>query len=122
MVITAIPAGLLRFIRYWEVNHCTNPILYFWCSWYQAGIFNALSSGNFIWNNHSNINCFSLNSHQHNAVDFSVVKGYGVFVIIGVILGTILAAGLKTKPLILFFNCCLYSCFLFIILKGVRYK
>ena len=45
-----------------------------------------------------------LTHHQHNAVDFSVVKGYGVFVIIGVILGTVLAAGLKTKPLILFFT------------------
>ena len=45
-----------------------------------------------------------LTHHQHNAVDFNVVKGYGVFVIIGVILGTILAAGLKTKPLILFFT------------------
>ena len=43
-----------------------------------------------------------LTHHQHKAVDFSVVKGYGLFVIIGVILGTILAAGLKTKPLILF--------------------
>ena len=43
-----------------------------------------------------------LTHYQHNAVDFGVVKGYGVFVIIGVILGTILAAGLKTKPLILF--------------------
>ena len=45
-----------------------------------------------------------LTHHQHNAVDFGVVKGYGIFVIIGVILGTILAAGLKTKPLILFFT------------------
>ena len=44
-----------------------------------------------------------LTHHQHNAVDFSVVRGYGAFVIIGVILGTILAAGLKTKPLILFY-------------------
>ena len=44
-----------------------------------------------------------LTHHQHKAVDFSVVKGYGVFVITGVILGTILASGLKTKPLILFF-------------------
>ena len=42
-----------------------------------------------------------LTHHQHNAVDFGVVKGYGVFVVIGVILGTILAAGLKTKPLYL---------------------
>ena len=49
-----------------------------------------------------------LTHHQHKAVDFSVVKGYGIFVIIGVILGTILAAGLKTKPLILFFTIVVY--------------
>ena len=30
-----------------------------------------------------------LTHHQHKAVDFSIVKGYGVFVIIGVILGSI---------------------------------
>ena len=36
------------------------------------------------------------------------MKGYGFFVIIGVILGTILAAGLKTKPLILFFTIVVY--------------
>ena len=42
--------------------------------------------------------------HQHKAVDFGIVKDYGLFVIIGVILGTIFAANLKTKPLILFFS------------------
>ena len=42
--------------------------------------------------------------HQHKAVDFGVVKDYGLFVISGVILGTIFAASLKTKPLILFFS------------------
>ena len=46
--------------------------------------------------------------HQHKAVDFSVVKGYGFFVATGVILGTILAASLKTKPLILFFTVVVY--------------
>ena len=46
--------------------------------------------------------------HQHKAVDFSVVKGYGFFVATGVILGTILAANLETKPLILFFTIVLY--------------
>ena len=46
--------------------------------------------------------------HQHKAVDFSIVKGYGIFVAIGVILGTVLAAGLKTKPLILFFTIVVY--------------
>ena len=45
-----------------------------------------------------------LTHHQHKAVDFGIVKGYGFFVAIGVILGTILAANLKTKPLILFFT------------------
>ncbi len=46
--------------------------------------------------------------NQHKAVDFSVVRGYGVFVISGVILGTIFAANLKTKPLILFFSVVVY--------------
>ena len=49
-----------------------------------------------------------LTHHQHKAVDFNIVKGYGFFVIIGVILGTTLAAGLKTKPLILFFTVVVY--------------
>ena len=46
--------------------------------------------------------------HQHKAVDFSVVKGYGFFVAVGVVLGTILAASLETKPLILFFTIVVY--------------
>ena len=46
--------------------------------------------------------------HQHKAVDFGVVKGYGFFVAMGVILGTILAASLETKPLILFFTVVVY--------------
>ena len=46
--------------------------------------------------------------HQHKAVDFGIVKGYGFFVAIGVILGTVLAASLKTKPLILFFTIVVY--------------
>ena len=36
-----------------------------------------------------------LTHHQHKAVDFSIVKDYGIFVIIGVILGTCL---LYTSP------------------------
>ena len=42
--------------------------------------------------------------HKFKAVDFEVVKNYGIFVIIGVILGTIFASNLKTKSLILFFT------------------
>jgi len=45
-----------------------------------------------------------LTHHKFKAVDFNIVKSYGVFVITGVIFGTIFAASLKTKPLILFFS------------------
>ena len=45
-----------------------------------------------------------LTHHKFNAVDFSIVKSYGIFVIFGVISGTIFAASLKTKSLVLFFS------------------
>jgi len=45
-----------------------------------------------------------LTHHKFKAVDFQIVKNYGAFVILGVIFGTIFAASLKTKSLILFFS------------------
>ena len=45
-----------------------------------------------------------LTHHKFKAVDFNIVKNYGLFVIIGVIIGTIFAASLKTKFLVLFFS------------------
>ena len=45
-----------------------------------------------------------LTHHKYKAVDFQVVKNYGVYVILGVIIGTIFAASLKTKSLVLFFS------------------
>ena len=41
---------------------------------------------------------------KFKAVDFSIVKTFGVFVVIGVVLGTIFAVSLKTSGLILFFS------------------
>jgi len=41
---------------------------------------------------------------KFKAVDFNIVKSFGVFVIIGVIFGTIFAVSLKTSSLILFFS------------------
>ena len=43
-----------------------------------------------------------------NSVDFNVVKTYGLFIIAGVVLGTIFATTLKSKSLILFFSIVLY--------------
>ncbi len=42
--------------------------------------------------------------YKFNAVDFDIVKNYGIFVILGVIFGTIFAANLNTKSLLLFFT------------------
>jgi len=41
---------------------------------------------------------------KFKAVDFNLVKTFGVFVMIGVILGTIFAISLKTSSLVLFFS------------------
>ena len=46
--------------------------------------------------------------HKFKAVDFNVVKTYGGFVVAGVIFGTIFAASLNTKPLVLFFSIVLF--------------
>ena len=45
-----------------------------------------------------------LTHHKFNSVDFDIVKSYGIYVVIGVIIGTIFAASLKTKSLVLFFS------------------
>jgi len=41
---------------------------------------------------------------KFKAVDFSIVKTFGIFVAIGVVLGTIFAVSLKTSSLVLFFS------------------
>jgi uncharacterized membrane protein YfcA len=41
---------------------------------------------------------------KFKAVDFNLVRTFGVFVVIGVVLGTIFAVSLKTSSLILFFS------------------
>ena len=48
---------------------------------------------------------------KFKAVDFSIVKTFGVFVVIGVVFGTIFAVSLKTSSLILLFsmdNCSIF--------------
>jgi len=46
--------------------------------------------------------------YKHKAVDFEVLKTYGIFVITGVIIGSFFAAYLNSKALILFFSLALY--------------
>jgi len=49
-----------------------------------------------------------LTHKKHNSVDVGIIKSYGIFVISGVLLGTILAANLKTESLLLFFSIVVY--------------
>ena len=41
---------------------------------------------------------------EYDAVDFKMVKSFGIFILLGVIAGTFLAVGLKTPALVLFFS------------------
>ena len=46
--------------------------------------------------------------YKHKAVDFRVIKTYGIFVVIGVIFGSFFAASMQTKSLVLFFSIIIY--------------
>ena len=49
-----------------------------------------------------------LTHKKHGSVDFSVIKNYAIFIIIGVLSGTMFAAILHTKSLLLFFTVIVY--------------
>ena len=46
----------------------------------------------------------TLTHREHHAVDFNMVKSFGIFILIGVFFGTFLAVNLKTPALVLFFS------------------
>ena len=46
--------------------------------------------------------------NKHKSVDPKIIKTYGIFVIFGVLLGTVFAALMKTKSLVLFFSIVVY--------------
>ena len=63
-----------------------------------------------------------LTHKKNNGVDFTVLKTFGIFVIIGVISGTIIAAMLKTKFLILLFSIIVYSFGAYLLLVNLEIK
>ncbi len=106
MIITAIPAGFAAGLFGIGGGLITVPILFYIFS--TSGIETSYLMHLAVGTSFGIIIPTSIVSvmthHQHKAVDFNIVKGYGFFVATGVIFGTILAASLKTKPLILFFT------------------
>ena len=51
-----------------------------------------------------------LTHKKHGSVDFSVIKNYAIFVIIGVLSGTIFAAIMDSQSLLLFFTIIVFLC------------
>ncbi len=49
-----------------------------------------------------------LTHKKHKSVDINIIKNYGIFVIIGVLIGTFFAAIMKTRALLLFFSLIVY--------------
>jgi uncharacterized membrane protein YfcA len=110
MIATAIPAGFAAGLFGIGGGLVTVPILFYIFSFsgietaYVMHLAVGTSFGIIIPTSTVSV----LTHHQHKAVDFSIVKGFGFFVATGVILGTIFAASLETKPLILFFTFVVY--------------
>ena len=55
---------------------------------------------------------------EYDAVDFKMVKSFGIFILFGVIAGTFLAVNLKTAALVLFFSIFAFIVGLFFIFLG----
>tara|TARA_Y100000389_G_scaffold187185_1_gene208347 strand:+ start:518 stop:1303 length:786 start_codon:yes stop_codon:yes gene_type:complete len=63
-----------------------------------------------------------LTHHKYKSVDFNIVKSYGVFVIFGVVMGTIFATSLKTKTLVLFFSIVIFILGVYLLLLKEKEK
>jgi uncharacterized membrane protein YfcA len=63
-----------------------------------------------------------LTHNRFKAVNFDIVKSYGLFVVFGVIVGTIFAATLKTKALVLFFSAIIFLLGIYLLLLKEKEK
>ena len=63
-----------------------------------------------------------LTHHKFKAVDFDIVKSYGIYVVLGVIIGTLFAASLKTKSLVLFFSIVIFFLGVYLLLIKEKEK
>ena len=118
MVITAIPAGFVAGMFGIGGGLITVPVLYY--------IFGSLEINQEYTMHLAVGTSFAiiiptsiisvLTHHKFKAVDFNIVKSYGLFVILGVIVGTIFAASLKTKSLVLFFSIIIFLLSIYLIL------
>ncbi len=124
MIITAIPVGFLGGLFGIGGGLITVPFLYY--------IFNSIGIDQQYLMHLAVGTSFAiivptsavsvLTHHKYNAVDFNIVKSYGVFVISGVIIGTIFATSLKTKSLVLFFSIVIFLLGIYLLLLKEKEK
>ena len=106
MVLTAIPVGFFAGLFGIGGGLISVPFLYYLFSSFevnQAYIMHLAVGTSFSIIIPTSI-VSVMTHHKFKAVDFNIVKSYGGFVILGVILGTLFASSLNTKPLVLFFS------------------
>ena len=106
MALTAFPVGFFAGLFGIGGGLITVPFLFyiFEAIRNRSKLFNAFSCWNIFCNYNSNFNSISLTHNKFKAVDFDIVKTYGLFVIIGVLLEQHLQQWLKTKSLVFFFQ------------------
>ena len=106
MIIAAFPAGFLAGLFGIGGGLITVPVLYY--IFYTSGFNDSYLMHIAVGTSFSIIVPTSISSvlthNRFKAVDFNVVKSFGLFVIIGTIFGAIFASTLKTEQLILFFS------------------
>ena len=124
MVITAIPVGFVAGLFGIGGGLITVPFLYY--------IFNSLGIEQQYLMHLAVGTSFAiiiptsvvsvLTHHKFKAVDFDIVKSYGIYVVFGVIVGTLFAASLKTKSLVLFFSVIIFLLGIYLLLLKEKEK
>lgn len=118
MALTAIPVGFVAGLFGIGGGLITVPFLFYIFSSFgldQAYIMHLAVGTSFaIIIPTSTVSVFT--HYKYRAVDFNIVKSYGLFVVLGVIFGTIFAANLETKSLILFFSIVIFLLGIYLIL------
>ena len=120
MAITAIPAGFVAGLFGVGGGLITVPVLFYIFD--SAGLDRSFIMHLAVGTSFAIIiptSFISTMTHKKfKAVDFNIVKSFGVFVVFGIIIGTIFAVSLKTAYLILFFSVyTMFFAFYFLISK-----
>ena len=122
MIISAVPAGFMAGLFGIGGGIITVPVLYY--VFEAAGLNNNYLMHFAVGTSFSIILPTSISSvithKKFDAVDFNVVKSFGLFVVIGVIFGTIFASILKTEQLVLIFSIVIFFLGIYLIFQKYR--